>query len=189
MKITAHHTCKKEGSKAEIIANAPFESIHDPENDKYQFLGTGCYLWDYNLNYAKVWGRIRYNNRFYVIECELNLPESLFLDLVGNRKDMAWLLHMPVWLKEEGFYDLEEIWTVGNFIELLKELRKETGENEIFPYKAIRSIDNNAKIDELIGVKFVDNKEGFINLNPRLVVCLTEKNELLLLSKKIIYES
>lgn len=196
METIAHHTCEKKGSKDFIEKEAPFESIHNPNESKYQFLGTGYYLWDYNLDYAKIWGkRPPYSNKFYVVECELNIPDQDLLDLAGNRMDMAYFLEIPTILKEAG-YDIEDIipngqdWYIGSYIEFLKKVAQESDEMaEIFPYVAVRAVDLSPYAEEQILVKFVKNKKNETNLNPRFVICLYKKNSLLLPRKEIVHES
>ena len=70
------------------------------------------------------------------------------------------------------------------FIEFLKS--KEKDMPGIFPFKAIRAIDNSVAPKNKNTIQFVDNKPNYTNLDPRLVICLIEKNDVILQSKKIV---
>jgi hypothetical protein len=189
MRTTAHHTCKWEGGFTEVLSEAPYKAEYSVQNRTLQFLGTGYYFWDFNKEYAIIWGKAHYKGNFFVLECELDLPEDFFLDLVGRRQDMVWLWQQrQSWGPELGF-NAGDRWTIGEWIEILKRLSIEENNPNIFPFKAVRAIDLNTKTYEQFNVKFVETNTAYINLNPRIVICLTEKNELLLLSKKIVYDS
>ncbi|MFN8277655.1 MAG: hypothetical protein U0T84_09235 [Chitinophagales bacterium] len=192
MQTIAHHTCGKIGSKESILKNAPFLAQHSPIENLYQFLGTGYYLWDYNLEFAKRWGDMRYSYGYYIVQFQVNIPDEFFLDLAGNRMDMEWFLGTKKMLMELG-YDFEHIMAngkelcIGTYIEFLKRVSKESGAN-FFPYLAIRAVDVNSASKHFT-LKFVENKRNSTNLNPRFVICILDKKALVLPHREIVYES
>lgn len=58
----------------------------------------------------------------------------------------------------------------------------------IFPFKVIRAVDMLPR-DEQSKWYFVSGKRNYTLLDPRIVICITEKNALILQSKNIVYES
>lgn len=185
MQTIGHHTCSNKNGRAYIEKNAPFLSEYNPTENKLQFLGTGYYFWDYNLELAHYWGKSHYRNNYFIIESSLNMPEGLFLDLVGNRKHLIYFYDLTCRIESE--VPDRTKWTIGAFIEHMKRLDKKIP--GIFPFKVIRAIDHSAKPKKESTFNFVEGKANFININPRLVICLTEKNELFLRTKAIVFES
>lgn len=186
MNTQGYHTCSMQGGRDEVLKNAPFEAKHDPPR-QHQFLGTGYYYWDYNLEYAKIYGKRKYPYGFFVIETEINLAFGTFLDLVGRRQDMDILLKLKSRLAK--IYKPASGWFLGSFIEYLKVLQFEPGFENIFPYKAVRVIDMAVKREDENEVKFVDKSDmyAYVNLNPRMIICVYEKNNAILQSSKIVY--
>lgn len=152
------------------------------------FLGTGYYYWDYNLNYAKTYGTRRYGKQYFIVETSLNLPAGLFLDLVGNRMHMEILIKLRKRLIEKGLYTTGE-WYLGTFIEFLKKLSEKESNTAIFPYKAIRCMDYGASRENKYSVRFVEPKTApYTYLDPRMVICLTEKLAIILQGNRIVYD-
>lgn len=181
-----HHTCYKTGGKDYVLSEAPFSSVFDEENHKLPFLGTGYYLWDNNIEMALDWGNMKYNNDYFIVEFGLNLENEVFLDLVGSREDIIYFSKLINKLKDKG-YDRAEKWTIGAFIEYLKRISRVIP--GIFPFKIIRAVDNSITPAKQFKFNFVVGKQGYINLNPRYVICFIEKNDLYLTSRKIVHES
>jgi hypothetical protein len=190
MRTIGHHTCLAKGGKDFVEAEAPFlsEAIEeDNENGieaKRPFLGTGYYFWDNNTSLAKWWGDFIVKKKYFIVEAELLINDSFFLDLVGNRESMIWFQKMI-----NHFWDEEDELTVGEFIELLKKMAKETGENDVFPFTAIRAIDYSGNHKHDSQIKFASGKKGFTLIQPRMMICLTEKNCDTILNKKVIFAS
>ena len=169
MRIIGHHTCNNQGTISEIEKQGPFLSIHLAGDETQQkFLGTGYYFWDNNIGMAHAYGQKIYKRKYYIFQAELELETDDFLDLVGNRIDMLWF--QEVMKRFEHIKDAQN-WTIGSFIEFLK--RK-----GIFTHKAIRAMDNSIDPKEMI--KFVDNRPNFTNLSPIFIVCLLEKNDIII---------
>jgi hypothetical protein len=189
METIGHHTCNKSGGESYVVSEGPFKSVIK-KNDKGKismpFLGEGYYYWDDNLDMAILWGRIRYKKGFYVILSDLNLTPDVFLDLVGNRKQMKYLIKLMEQTKKSGLD--KEKWTIGAFIEFVKVLRKY--QKDVFPFEIIRAIDSSIDAKEQQKVYyFVQGKPNYIDLQPRIAICLISKNDLYLRTKMITYRS
>lgn len=189
MRIIGQHTCSKEGGIERITRNAPFESTEyktQKGEKKMPFLGRGYYLWDSNLEEARRWGMGRYGNSYIILEYELDCPGSVFLDLVGNRLDMKWFIDQMKLLVGGGV-NRKENWNIAQFIEFLKRLS--VHKPEVFPYKIIRAIDLYTKQSEQFRYFFVESRQSYTYLDPKIVVCLVEKNRLYLKYRRIVEQS
>lgn len=188
MIIIGHHTCKRDGGEKYVLENAPFCSIYDSYANHKPFLGTGHYFWDDNIETAKWWGKLHYKDDYYVIEIALNLTSEYFFDLVGNRQHIKTFIALEKNFRQKG-YETKN-WTIAAFIEFLKKFQLK--DPMIFPYKAIRAIDYSAyqAYKEQYKYFFVqpgkDNEHTF--LNPRLIICLLEKNKCLISQPVIKHE-
>ena len=171
MKTIGHHVCNNQGLIEDIEKQGPFLSVYLEEDEKqHKFLGTGYYFWDNNIGMAHAYGQKVYRRRYHIFEGKLELDTDLILDLVGNRSDMLWF--QEIMKRFEALRNTEK-WTLGNFIEFLK--RK-----NLFPYKAIRAIDNSITPKEVI--KFINERPNFTNLNPIFIICLLDKQPDMLVS-------
>jgi len=182
LKTIGHHTCKKEGSKEKVLKEAPYIAEYNYEKDKLQFLGTGYYFWDNNIKMAQFWGKNHYNNNYYILECDLNLEKPYFIDLVGNRGDILYFYKLINTFKKNDSYDKK--WTIGHFIEFLKNKNNEI--DGIFPFKAIRAIDFKPTKKKKFIFNFTRKRNNYTFLNPKIIICLIQKNNVILQSKRLI---
>lgn len=181
--LTGHHTCKKDGGEAYVLANAPFISEFVPSQQRKPFLGTGYYFWDYNLPHAKRWGNTHYKNNYYIVEAEINCEDNLYLNLAGNRRHMEYFLHLLERFKRKGV-DAEK-WEIGAFIEFVKKVNVK--QPEIFPFQVIRAEDYFPSKTKFL--YYFNHLENYINLSPRFIICILYINELVLQKKEIVYKS
>ena len=91
--MVLHHTCSRENGEAFVLKNAPFLAEDNPRNRKYQFLGTGYYLWEDDIEQAKHWGEVHYKNSFFVVEFECDIKEEDILNL-NEREGQKALFEM-----------------------------------------------------------------------------------------------
>lgn len=186
-----HHTCKKDGGRDAVIKNAPFLAEHKPnevdlQKQKLQFLGQGYYFWDNNFEMAKIWGKLHCSNDFFVIECDIEISESKCFDLVGNRSHQIFLVSLLKKLKKSG-YD-RDYWEICKCIEYLKKLANYN--SEVFPFESIRAIDYLPPHElQQVEFYFVKGNKHFTILNPKMAICVLEKDTLPLHTIKIIYDS
>jgi len=188
LKTVGHHACKQTGGYSSVLENSPFYAEHNPGNNKYQFLGSGYYFWDNNLELAKSWGKSRCNNDYYVVEIDFELTSENCFDLVGNRNHQIYLLKMLDILKKETGHDKNKTWTLNQCVEFLRKLNREN--DNVFPYKLIRAIDlHNHTVKAQRSIKFIENKENYTIINPKLVIFAFEKEDLNLPTKRIVVSS
>lgn len=182
MITTAQHTCLNIGTDEDLLKNSPFIGIHNPIEDKHQFLGTGYYFWDDNIEMARIWGKKHCNNSYVIIETEIDINQDKCFDLVGNRKHMKALLSIVNHLKLYGYH--KEKWVISQCIEFLKD--KELNELFEFNYECVRAIDY-VKPREYNPQKylFVKNTDHYTILNPKIAICIIDRKYVPLQPKTI----
>lgn len=175
MEYAIHHTCSKQGGKEKVLNEFPFLSEYNPNKGQQPFLGEGYYFWDFNLDYAKVWGRNHYTNDFYICEANIDIEETdgYFLDLAGNRKHLVGFIEL-LWefnlIHKEGTEGIDLCWII-NYL-------RTKCPPEVFPFKVIRAVDY--KNDERAGIKVVfnDKQKSYTILNPRIIFSFREKEDI-----------
>lgn len=189
MLTVGHHTCKIDGGEEIVLKDSPFlaEHLEDAEPPKYQFLGTGYYFWDNNIDLAKWWGEKHYNNSYYIIEIDIVLEENSCFDLLGNRKHQIFIQNF---LNTVSKFNGDEVdWSISKCIEFFKEAntKVDTDFYNVFPYKTIRAIDIiDLKEEENVIIQFVKSKPNKTHIRPRIAICAIDKNNLNLESKRFI---
>ena len=188
MKTIGHHTCSNIGGAHSVFDRAPFRAIHDETKDKYQFLGTGYYFWDNNLELAKVWGKNHYFNQYVVVEVDFELTEANCYDLVGNRNHQIDIIKKMKDLRRSLSNSKSENWSISNYITFMRNASKIN--KDIFPFEMVRAIDllDHIKYSKKqYKIKFVDSKHNYTVLNPKIVICVFDKNSLDLNSKRVVH--
>lgn len=189
IEIIGHHTCKNQGN-LDILERKKLPlaySEYKLENNSNPFLGSGYYFWDYNMEQAKEWGKIHYQDRYYIFEAQIPYNDAIMLDLVGNRQHIAWLLGM---MKEFEYENLDVGgWEIGKFIEHLKQMSMENEEfRDMFPYQIVRAIDHSFN-PYLSKFYFESGKsDRYINLNPRIIVCVINATHQTIKNFKLVFE-
>lgn len=179
-----HHTCKQDGGKEYVLENAPFFSAWKANSPTTPFLGSGYYFWDYDVNQAKKWGTDHYKSSYYILQAIIHTTDENFLDLVGDRTHMEYLLKMA---KRFAFARKKPFdWKLGELIEILKRASKT--DTAVFPFQIIRAQDYAIYIDHEFKYFFRDSY-AWTYLNPRHIFCLITVNNVLLSNKEIIFES
>ena len=167
IRTIGHHTCKY-CHPAYAKANAPFKS--DPNNGD-AYLGQGFYFWDDNIEYARHWGRVHYDNHYTILGYDFELSGDQFLDLVGSRKDISYFhrLYDDIRKREQC-----KDFGISKCIQILQIVEKEAP--GVFPIKIIRAADYN--INKKGGTVFVAGKRGFTRLNPCYIICFFDRNDI-----------
>lgn len=177
MIFTVQHTCQKKGGMDFVLENAPFHSEYDISQNKKPFIGSGYYFWEYNLDYAKVWGKYHYNNSFFIVESKIiidnNDDESFYLDLAGNREHLVGFVEL---LKE--FELINDKGTEGIDLCYIISYLRDKFPKEVFPFKVIRAVDY--KNDDVSGIKIAFNDKGksYTILNPRIIISYKDKEDI-----------
>ena len=97
--VVLHHTCGQEGGEEYVLANAPFYAKDFAQERKYQFLGAGYYFWDDDIEQAHYWGKVHYNNKYYIVVFDCNIDEEFLLDL-NTREGQKMFFEMQKALQE-----------------------------------------------------------------------------------------
>lgn len=176
MIFTVQHTCQNKGGMAFVLENAPFFSEYNVKEDMKPFLGAGFYFWEYNLDYAKVWGRNHYNNSFFIVESEITIndeDDSFYLDLAGNREHLVGFVEL---LKE--FDLIDDKGTKGIDLCYIVSYLRDKFPEEVFPFKVIRAVDY--KNNETSGIKIAFNDKGksYTILNPRIIISYKNREDI-----------
>ena len=160
-----------------VLENAPFHSEYDVKADKKPFMGAGYYFWEYNLDYAKVWGKNHYNDSYFIVESEIEInnndDDSFYLDLAGNREHLVGFVEL---IKEFDLIDDQGADGI-DLCYIISYLRDEFPE-EVFPIRVIRAVDY--KNNETSGIKIAFNDKGtsYTILNPRIIVSYRNKEDI-----------
>jgi hypothetical protein len=162
---TGYHTCQARGKPEEITG--PFLATYDEQIKKYQYLGTGYYFWEDDIELARSWGKQHYKGRYYIFEAQLFIADNTLLDLLGDSSARKYILTLMKTFSNQS--KIAGRWTMGALIEFM---RKEAPKgSEMFPYKAIRAADNSYNRREDTH-PFAPDQKSFINLNPKIIICL-----------------
>ena len=146
----------------------------DPNNNntnnkpKFQFLGQGYYFWDFNIERAQKWGKDHYDDNYLILEGDLVLQGESFLDLAGSREDL--ILFVKAFNKlAEHYPNLQ----VGEFFYWMQTMAKK--EKIKWPYTIIRALNVKSKVRK---VAFNRLRGSEMILDPEIIICFYEKNEL-----------
>lgn len=149
-----------------VLAKNPEKRVKGIE--KYQFLGSGYYFWDNNIERAHKWGQQHYNGKYKILELPLELKGDHFLDLVGSREDIMTLVNA---LKEieNNIPDLK----LGAFFHVMQIIEKYRPGS--WPYTIIRALNVKSNADK---IPFNHIKGSRMLLDPEIIICFYEKKEL-----------
>lgn len=184
MKFTVQHTCNKEGEETFVIANAPFFSAYNPIENKKPYLGAGYYFWEYNLDYAKVWGKYHYSDSFFVIESEISIDhekDGYYLDIAGNREHLVGfveLLHEFNLIHDDGTKGIDLCWIIDYL--------REKCPPDVFPFQVLRAVDYQNDEKHGIKINFNDKGKSFTILNPRIIISFKNKDAISYIKKPFI---
>jgi hypothetical protein len=184
-----HHACDCAGGPEYVLREGPFFSAYDENTMRKPFLGSGYYFWDDNLDMAHKWGRIHYQNNYFVLEAKCRIPSDLVLDMVGNRQDLRFFCRCLDLFKNYGH--AREDWSVSQIIEFMKQLSmgSETF-RDIFPFQAIRAVDHSAREAPHERMKFSNDQERgqYMLTNPRILVCFPQGKRVFLEEVRLILD-
>jgi len=184
MKTIGHHTVEDRGNPGYVEKNAPFLS-----SGSTAFLGPGYYFWEKDIDLAHWWGRVHYNDQYMICESVIECDDGLYLDLVGNKDDLRQMRELKLKFDQEMKRTLKgNETTLENLIVYCRQANQRTHIGS-FPYKAIRSVDVSPVMREKTRtsiIKYTAKKSNFTDLNPRIIICLTEKRDMLPEGVKII---
>ncbi len=79
-------------------------------------------------------------------------------------------------------------WSLGTLFEFMKTINKNGNNSDKFPFKAVRAMDFMVSDKESEKYFFASGKENYTYLNPRMVICVYEKEGVILSPTKIVFE-
>lgn len=163
-------------------------AYHDPEMNQHQFVGPGFYFWENNIEMANVWGKLRYNDQYYILEVLFELTEENCFDLVGNRNHQLYMVDCLKQLFIKSGVQ-RDYWTINQCIHFLRKLNELN--KKIFPFQYVRVIDlyKHATIKKQYSLKFLKHRQNYTVINPRIIVCAFNKDDINLLNKRIVFSS
>lgn len=190
MKTKGHHTCLFNGDRESVLSESPFLAEENPKENKVQFLGTGYYFWDNNIELAKVWGNSHYDGKFAIIEIDFDLKSNTCYDLVGNRSHQIDLAERMKKLTNNSSSKKPRKWTLSQFLTFIRKIAALN--KDVFPYEMVRAIDllnheRYKKAQQLI--RFTNDKENYTVINPKIVICVFDRNTLNSQTKKVVFTS
>ena len=180
--VVLHHTCGQEGGEEYVLANAPFYAKDFAQERKYQFLGAGYYFWDDDIEQAHYWGKVHYNNNYYIIVFDCNIDEEFLLDL-NTREGQKTFFEMQKALQEvisitNKSVNVED-WALSKVLKLIYN----SGIN--FAYKVIKVKDEIASKKRQQKVLFTSSKENFTYLGGVYFYFFRKKEDIDIISKRI----
>lgn len=151
----------------EITQSAEGE-VKDSNSNKLQFLGEGYYFWDNNLKRAHRWGKTHYDGKYLIMQIPLELKGNRFIDLVGSREDISIFC--------ESFKEMRKNipgLTVGSFFFVMQKMEKY--EHGSWPFTIIRALNLKKNAE---AVPFNHLQDSKMSLNPEIIICFYDRNEL-----------
>lgn len=171
-----HQTVDDKDNPDDVEKDGPFKA----QRLSSLYLGDGYYFWDDHLRLAHWWGNVHCGGRYIICEGELKVEKKRFLDLVGSRQDMIELKRM---IDDLGIQNKP----LGSIIETLKTIARRPGRSGIFPFQVIRAFDRYRGGFDHFRTEFAENRKGHTYLDPIYIICMVEKNKLLLRSYRIVF--
>lgn len=141
------------------------------------FLGQGYYFWDNNIERARNWGRTRCGGLYHILQGEQQLSGEAFLDLVGSREDIQtfFKIYQHVCDKMARKLKMCEFFTIARDME--------THAPGTFPFHIIRALEIKRKDEQ---VEYRTNTNSFFLLNPSIIVCFYNTEDIQLLNATIL---
>ena len=182
-----YHTTENRGNELAIQSEGGIYA-----DSKNLFLGKGYYYWEGSFDCAREWGFSRYNGKFVIFKGYLALDMDFLLDLSTNSHN-RFLKELYKRFKNQyrGKKRVGELY-VGLFIDFVRELQNDClkagqiDENEcFFPFKYSKLVDHSAsKKSEKQGVSA--SAHHWYWSNPVVIICVYEKNDLILKDFQVV---
>lgn len=173
MKKCLYQTVENRDNADEVEQNAPYMCVN-----QNAWLGKGYYFWDTFIELAHQWGKLSYNDNYFVCKVIGECQEDNVLDLVGNTEQISDIREITKRLEEQYRNKL----TTPFVIEYLKK-------NTQFDYSVIRAYFAHSFSDLRIyhlPVSTDKNKIQYLDLCPAIQCCVLNK-KILKLPIEIVY--
>lgn len=182
--LLGYHACRTWNNRAYILAEAPFISrleVANPHKDPS--LGNGRYLWDQNIDAGHWWGRIRLDNKYYLLEVRVPYSEGQLLDLC-DRGHIEQYRRIERQLETMGI--LANGAPIGKVLHMARTVfEKRLGANS-FPWKIVRCEERKNRGRAWRRFREVKNP-GFFEMDPLVIICVYPSYPLASLRRRIIH--
>jgi hypothetical protein len=176
-KTIVHHTVQDLENPDYVEENAPFKGEN---KGKGTYLGDGYYFWDNHFELACWWGSVHCANSYMVCEADFEIEKKAMCDLVGDRGDQIYFQKCIDMLNSEHI-------PMSAVIDMMRELDALPHKKGIFPFNAVRAVDNHKGTFDQKVINFSAKKFGVTSINPKIFICLFKKSPEILNNFKIIY--
>jgi len=185
MLLKGFHACDKRGTEKSVLQNGPFLSEHNEEKKQWQWLTQGYYFWTDDAFFAYIWGKKHYRNKYYILECDIDVPDDLYLDLHGNVTDQVYFYELlkiyKGFLKKVAPGEEPTICTAINHFR-----HKTEGDmSKLFPYLVVKAADDHG--GEC--VNFTPRRREAMNKIKRQQICVFEDGKDCISEPKLFYTS
>lgn len=177
-RVVLHHTCSQKGGKDYVLENAPFLAKNNAQNRKFQFLGEGYYLWENDIEQAKYWGKVHYDNSFFIVEFEYDIEDKLLLDL-NAREGQRTLYKIIDTIQKEVGLNLKN-WPLSKLLSFIYR------SNINFIYKSIKVKDEFSSRRRQEIFKFTSVKDNFTYIGGVYFYFFRNKDDMNIISKNIV---
>lgn len=184
-KVVLHHTCKKDGGSKFVLQNAPFLAKDDKSAKKFQFLGSGFYFWEDDINQAHYWGQVRYGeDNYFIVQFVCNIDEDDLLDLDSKTGYNILEKVKEKLLAFTNTPNKQNNWTLSQWVNFLYKY------NEIysigFDFKAIKVKDYNFSRKKEQKIFFVQGKSNYTCVGGVYIYFFRKKEDICIEKKELI---
>lgn len=175
---TVYHSVENTEDASKVERSAPFKCT-SPES----WFGDGYYVWETFIELAHWWGKVHYNNNYFVCESKISIDADEMLDLVGNTKQIFEVKS----LRQELAIKYSQKTITARFV--IEHMKSKLTKG--FPFKAIRGYGINSVNtgDDLLLNRLCfteNNNKAYLDLTPAIQICVLDK-KVLRIPMKIIY--
>ena len=182
-KVLLHHTCKQDGGEDYVLKNAPFEAKEIQQINKEQFLGSGYYFWEDDIKQAHHWGKVHYNNQYYIVAFECEIDEDFLLDLNSREGQKEFFALYSLYEKRANQINRKiNKFPLNTFFNVL--FKGKSGIN--FAYKTIKVKDEIASSKREQKFLFTSHKPNYTYLGGVYFYFFKRKGDMKDINRKIV---
>ena len=182
-KVLLHHTCKQDGGEDYVRENAPFFAKDFSQGGKCQFLGSGYYLWEDDIEQANHWCKVHYNNQYYIVAFECKIDEDFLLDLNSREGQKEFFALYSLYEKRANQINRKiNKFPLNTFFNVL--FKGTSGIN--FAYKTIKVKDETASSKREQKFLFTSHKPNYTYLGGVYFYFFKRKEDINFINKEIV---
>lgn len=186
-KVLLHHTCKRDRGSVFVLQNAPFLAKDDERNRKFQFLGSGYYFWEDDIDQAHYWGSVHWgrNNYFIVkFDCEIDDNDLLDLDSKTGQNILEKIkekISKNILITKTKKYNN---WSLSQWVTFMYKYNRICSVG--FDFKAIKVKDCNFSRKKEQKVYFVQEKPNYTYIGGVYIYFFRKKEDMCIKNKELI---